>query len=277
MAHSRPVSGGRNSVNGRTLGRRAFPFILVSVFGFLLAYVLLFIFAFPSEVLPDNGRIPTVVGLPFDAAMAALEKAGFHGMRGETRYHRTVAKDVILQQDPPAGSLQKRGVDVTLAVSGGQRSATVPDVAGLSQQQARLAIENAGFQFGLTTQRTSDLPRGAVIESDPAAGQAVPLPASVTIAISEGPATLQVPDLTGRTIADARSTLEQLGLHLGSISRDTSSFQPENTVLSQSPAAGQAVGAGGSVSLRVSRFPSPPTIPPIDTGPPGLMQGIQTR
>lgn len=202
--------------------------------------------------------------------MAALEKAGFNGVKGGTRFHRTVAKDVILQQDPPAGSLQKRGIDVTLAVSGGQRSATVPDVAGLSQQQARLAIENAGFQFGVTTQRTSDLPRGAVIDSDPPSGEQVPLPASVQIAISQGPSRLQVPDLTGRTIADARSTLEQLGLHLGSIARDTSSLQPENTVLSQSPAPGQAVGAGGTVSLRVSRFPPPPTIPPIEPSPPPI-------
>jgi eukaryotic-like serine/threonine-protein kinase len=261
-------------VNGRALGRRAFPYLVVSAFGFLLAYVLLFIFAFPSDVVPDDGRVPAVVGLPFGQAVAALEKAGFHGVRGETRYHRTVAKDAILQQDPPAGSLQKRGIDIMLAVSGGQRSATVPDVAGLSQQQARLAIENAGFQFGPTTERTSDQPRGAVMDSDPAAGQVIPLPAVVRIAISQGPATLQVPDLTGRTIADARSTLEQLGLRLGAITRDTSSFQPENTILSQSPGPGQTVAAGGLVSLRISRFPLPPTIQRIDTGPPPMLQRI---
>jgi len=252
-------------VSGRTLGRRVFPYLVVSVFGFLLAYVLLFIFAFPSDVVPDDGRVPAVVGLPFDQAVAALEKAGFHGVKGETRYHRTVARDAILQQDPPAGSLQKRGIDITLAVSGGQRSATVPDVAGLSQQQARLAIENAGFQFGPTSERTSDQPRGAVIGSDPASGEVIPLPATISIAISQGPATLQVPDLTGRTVADARSTLEQLGLHVGALTRDTSSFQPENTVLSQSPSAGQIVGAGGHVGLRISIFPPPPKTQ-VDTG-----------
>jgi len=118
-------------VNGRALGRRAFPYLLVSVFGFLLAYVLLFLFAFPAEVLPDDGKIPTVVGMPFDDAVAALDKAGFHGVQGETRYHRTVPQGTVLQQDPPAGSTQKRGIDVTLAVSLGQRSAVVPDVAGM--------------------------------------------------------------------------------------------------------------------------------------------------
>jgi beta-lactam-binding protein with PASTA domain len=253
-------------VNGRALGRRAFPYLLVSVFGFLLAYVLLFLFAFPAEVLPDDGKVPTVVGISFEDAVAALDKAGFHGVQGETRFHKTVAQGIVLQQDPPAGSTQKRGIDVTLAVSGGQRSALVPDVAGLGQQQARLAIENAGFQFGPIAQQTSDQPRGAVVGSTPAAGEQIPLPAVVRIAVSQGPASLQVPDLTGRTVADARSTLEQLGLHLGAVSRDTSSFQPENTVLGQSPAAGQMIGAGGRVNLRISRFPPPPSIQPIDTG-----------
>lgn len=252
-------------MNRRALGRRAFPYLLVSVFGFLLSYVLLFLFAFPAEVLPDDGKVPSVVGIQFDDAVSALEKAGFHGVQGETRFHRTVPQGIVLQQDPPAGSTQKRGIDVTLAVSGGQKSAVVPDVAGLSQQQARLAIENAGFTLGTVSEQTSDQPRGAVVSSTPPSGDSIPLPAVVRITISAGPASLQVPDLTGRTVADARSTLEQLGLHLGPVSRDTSSFQPENTVLSQSPAAGEMIGAGGSVSLRVSRFPPPPAIQ-RDTG-----------
>jgi serine/threonine-protein kinase len=252
-------------VNPRAVARRAFPYLILAVGGFLLAYVILFFFAFPAEVLPDNAKVPTVVGLPFDQAASILDKAGFHAVKGETRFHGTVAENIILQQDPPAGSLQKRGIDVTLAVSGGQRSAVVPNVAGLAQQQARLAIENAGFQFGAVTQRTSELPRGAIIGSEPAAGETLQLPARVNIAMSAGPASLQIPDLTGRTVADARSTLEQLGLRLGGVSRDTSSLQPENTVLSQSPAAGQPIAAGGSVSLRVSRFPQPVRPSPIDT------------
>ncbi|MGH9420091.1 MAG: PASTA domain-containing protein, partial [Thermoanaerobaculia bacterium] len=75
---------------------------------------------------------------------------------------------------------------------------------------------------------------------------------------------LQVPDLTGRPLADARYAIEQLGIHLGATTRDTSSFMPENTVLSQVPAAGAMVSAGASVNIKVSRFPPPPR-PSIDT------------
>ncbi|HZK78885.1 MAG TPA: PASTA domain-containing protein, partial [Gemmatimonadaceae bacterium] len=90
-------------------------------------------------------------------------------------------------------------------------------------------------------------------------------PATVSIVLSQGPSTIQIPDLTGRTLPDARSTLEQLGLHLGATSRDTSSFAPENTILSQAPAPGATVSAGASVNLRISRFPPPPRVPSIDT------------
>ncbi len=252
-------------MNARALPKRAFPYLIVAVTGFFLAYLGLFLFAFPADVLPDDGRIPRVVGMMFDDASKALEKAGFHALKGDSRFHKTTPEGIVLEQDPPAGSVQKRGAEVTLAVSAGQSTATVPDVTGTTQQQAQIAIENAGFTFGAVSQQLSDQPRGAVIATNPSAGTTLDLPATVAITLSQGPSTIQVPDLTGRTLADARSTLEQLGLHLGAATRDTSSFMPENTVLSQAPSPGLTVSAGASVNLRISRFPPPPRLVPADT------------
>lgn len=254
-------------MNVRAPLKRAFPYFVVAAGGFLLAYVFLFIFAFPADVLPDDGRIPRVVGMEFDQASSTLEKAGFHALKGQSRFHKTTPEGIVLEQDPPAGSVQKRGAEVTLAVSAGQATATVPQVAGVTQQQAQIAIENAGFTFGSISQQLSDQPRGAVIASDPPAGTTLDLPATVSITLSQGPSTIQIPDLTGRTLADARSALEQLGLHLGATSRDTSSFMPENTVLGQTPSPGSTVSAGASVNLRVSRFPAPPRLGPIEPSP----------
>lgn len=254
-------------MNARALPKRAFPYLVVAAGGFLVAYLFLFLFAFPADVLPDDGRIPRVVGMTFDAASAALDEAGFRAFKGQSRFSKTTAEGIVLEQDPPAGSVQKRGAEVTLAVSAGQATATVPQVIGTTQQQAQIAIENAGFTFGSISQQTSDQPRGAVIATDPAAGTTLDLPATVSITLSQGPSTVQIPDLTGRTLADARSALEQLGLHLGATTRDTSSFIPENTVLSQAPSAGSTVSAGASVNLRVSQFPPPPRIGPSDTMP----------
>jgi serine/threonine-protein kinase len=265
-------------VNWRALPRRAFPYLIAAVGGFLISYVAVFLFAFPAEVLPDDGILPNVVGKTFENASAILQKAGFPAQQGETRFHKTLPANIVLQEDPPAGSRQKRGTAVVLALSGGQRSAEVPITTNMSQQQARISIENTGLTLGTVTEQLADQPRGLVIASSPPAGTKVQLPGSVDIVLSKGPAVVQVPDLYGRTVGEARSMLEQLGLRVAGISRDTSSLQPENTVIRQLPSAGQTVSAGGPVSLTVSHFPPPPTIR-IDTGisrpPPGPAPGFE--
>lgn len=248
----------------RALPRRAFPYLIAAVGGFLIAYVAIFLFAFPAEVLPDDGILPNVVGKTFEDASAILQKAGFPAQHGESRFHKTIPANVVLQEDPPAGSRQKRGTTVVLALSAGQRTAEVPVTTNMSEQQARIAIENTGLTMGNVTEQLADQPRGLVISSSPAAGTKVELPGTVDIVLSKGPATVQVPDLYGRSAGEARSMIEQLGLRVAGISRDTSSLQPENTVIRQLPAAGQTVSAGGPVSLTVSHFPPPPKIT-IDT------------
>ena len=252
-------------MNWRALPRRAFPYLIAAVGGFLLAYVAVFLFAFPAEVLPDDGILPKVVGKTFEDASAILQKTGFVAQQGESRFHKSIPANIVLQQDPPAGSRQKRGTSVVLALSAGQKSAEVPLTSNMSQQQARIAIENTGLTLGNVTEQLSDQPRGLVVASSPPAGTRMDLPGAVDIVLSKGPATIQVPDLYGRSVGEARSMIEQLGLRIAGISRDTSSLQPENTIIRQMPAAGQTVSAGGPVSLTVSHFPPPPGVR-IDTG-----------
>jgi len=246
-------------MNWRALPRRAFPYLIAAAGGFLIAYTAVFLFAFPAEVLPD------VVGKTFEDAAASLQKAGFPAQQGESRYHKTLPANIVLQEDPPAGSRQKRGTAVVLALSAGQKTAEVPVTTNMSQQQARISIENTGLTMGNISEQVSDAPRGLVIGTSPPAGTKLELPGSVDIVLSRGPATVMVPDFYGRNLGEVRSMVEQIGLRIAGVSRDTSSLQPENTVIRQLPAAGQSISAGGPVSLTVSHFPPPPSIR-IDTG-----------
>jgi serine/threonine-protein kinase len=252
-------------MNWRGFPRRAFPYLIAAAGGFLIAYTAVFLFAFPAEVLPDDGILPNVVGKTFEDATVALKKEGFPAQQGESRFHKTIPANVVLQEDPPAGSRQKRGTNVVLALSAGQKSAEVPVTTNMSQQQARISIENTGLVLGGVTEQLSDAPRGLVIATSPPAGTKVELPGTVDIVLSKGPATVNMPDLYGRSVGEARSMVEQIGLRISGVSRDTSSLQPENTVIRQMPAAGQTISAGGAVSLTVSHFPPPPSIR-IDTG-----------
>src|SRR6202163_1245958 len=249
----------------RELPRRAFPYLIAAAGGFLIAYTAVFLFAFPAEVLPDDGILPNVVGKSFEDATIALKKAGFPAQQGETRFSRTVSANVVLQEDPPAGSRQKRGTNVVRALSGGQKTAEVPVTTNMSQQQARISIENTGLVMGNVSEQLSDAPRGLVIATSPPAGTKVELPGTVDIVLSKGPASVNMPDLYGRSVGEARSMVEQIGLRIAGVSRDTSSLQPENTVIRQMPTAGATISAGGAVSLTVSHFPPPPSVR-LDTG-----------
>ncbi|PYO46871.1 MAG: hypothetical protein DMD72_11615 [Gemmatimonadetes bacterium] len=252
-------------MNWRALPRRAFPYLIAAAGGFLLSYAAVFLFAFPAQVLPDDGILPNVVGKTFEDASAILTKAGFPAQQGESRYTKSTPSNIVLQEDPPAGSRQKRGTNVVLALSAGQKTAEVPVTTNMSQQQARIAIENTGLTMGNVSEQLADQPRGLVIATNPPAGTKIELPGSVDVVLSKGPATVQMPDLFGRSAGEARSMIEQLGLRIAGMSRDTSSLQPENSVIRQIPAAGQTISAGGPVSLTVSHFPPPPSIK-IDTG-----------
>ena len=234
----------------RELPRRAFPYLIAAAGGFLIAYTALFLFAFPAEVLPDDGILPKVVGMTFEDAAVILQKEAFPAQQGELRFHRTIPINVVLQQDPPAGSRQKRGTNVVLVVSAGQKTAEVPVTTNMSQQDARISIENTGLVMGNVSEQLSEAPRGLVIATSPPAGTKVELPGTVDIVLSQGPATVNVPDLYGRSIGEARSMVEQLGLRVAGISRDTS---------------GRTISAGGPVSLTTSHFPPPPSMR-IDTG-----------
>src|SRR2546423_15366503 len=125
-------------MNWRALPRRAFPYLIAAAGGFLIAYTAVFLFAFPAEVLPDDGILPNVVGKTFEDASAILQKAGFPAQQGESRYHKSIPANIVLQEDPPPGSRQQRGTTVALGMRAGQKPAEVPVTTNMSQQQARI-------------------------------------------------------------------------------------------------------------------------------------------
>src|SRR5207237_1887298 len=112
-------------MNWRALPRRALPYLIAAAGGFLLSYAAVFLFAFPAQVLPDDGILPNVVGKTYEDAAAILQKAGFSAQQGESRYNRTIPDNIVLQEDPTAGSRQKRGIKVVLTLRAGQRTAKV--------------------------------------------------------------------------------------------------------------------------------------------------------
>ena len=144
----------------RGSARRSIPYLVAIMSGFLLAYLIVAFFIFPAHLVTSDTKVPNVVGQTYDAAAAQLQKAGFVPQRGEQRFTAGAASGQVLGQTPLPDAVEPHGTRIVLDVSQGQRTATVPQIIGMTRQQAELALQNAGLEAGDVTQRESPSPRG---------------------------------------------------------------------------------------------------------------------
>ncbi|HEU4989805.1 MAG TPA: PASTA domain-containing protein [Gemmatimonadaceae bacterium] len=243
----------------RTAWQRAWPFLAAAVGGLALAWVLIIVFVFPPGAAPGDATVPNVIGLSFDVASQRLQQAGFKPQRGELRFAEAVPRMSVIQMTPDQGTTQPVGSTVVLDLSNGPRMGTVPNVVGMPPAQADSALAAAGFSTAPdTVTQASDQPVGTVIATRPGGGSAAPVPSAVTLVLSAGPATITVPDLSGRTIVEARILLEQLGLALGDVTiLNGGGGQDQATVVQQNPAAGTLAPPGARVTVSVSGGTAP--------------------
>ena len=236
--------------------RRSFAYIIAAVAGFAIAYLVAAFVVFPSGgVIPEDGKVPAVTGLPYESAATELRRAGFQVAEGETRFHATAPKGTVLEQSPPGGARELMGSTVTLAVSGGQATQPVPNVVGMARDAAEQALEAAGFDAGPVEQRPSQQAAGEVIETRPAAGTSATVPSSVVLVVSSGPDNTSTPDVIGLPLDQARQLLEAATLVVGDVA-----YEPAlgmSVVTAQSPAGGTQVPSGTRISLRVTGETAP--------------------
>jgi len=136
--------------------------------------------------------------------------------------------------------------------SGGAGDVTVPNLSGLTVEQASALLTEVGLNLGAQTPESSDRPKGTIIAQQPASGDAIQRGQSVNVTISSGLEQITVPALVALSSADsARQALNDAGLNLGAVVEQPST-QPAGYVLAQDPAAGAQVDSGSAVNITVS-------------------------
>ena len=213
--------------------------------------------------------VPDLTGSDRATAKAALEDRGLVYAEGEPQNSDSVAADLVMSQNPESGRQVEDGSTVTVVISLGVGEVAVPDLAGMTQAEARAALAEAGLVAGqVTTQDDPKVEKDRVISSTPAAKAMVAEGSEVAIVVSTGMVAL--PDVTGVPYLEARDTLLALGLSTRAEPQEDAEAAPD-TVLSQDPQPG-SVPQGTEVVLTVATEPPPPTTttepPPTTTEPP---------
>ena len=182
----------------------------------------------------------------------------------EQSYSNDYAAGYVYKQSPVAGRTVREGQSVTLTVSLGIQSVTVPDVTNYLQADAEQQLKNLGVSVLVTQAVEPTVASGSVIRTDPAAGSQVAAGSTVVVYVSrpQVSTTAKVPSLVGLSnVNDARTLLVQNKLGLGSTTEQYSD-KPAGTIIAQNPAAGSTVKVNSRVSVTVSAGPEPePEVP----------------
>jgi eukaryotic-like serine/threonine-protein kinase len=202
--------------------------------------------------------VPSLVGLTQDKATDTVSSTGL-SLKIVTRTADDPAGTVIAQ-DPAPGAFAGDGGSVTLVVSRGPPPVAIPDVAGRSPADAQAALEAPGFVVNVKHQYDETVPAGGVIGTDPAANTKAPRDSELTLLVSDGPAPVPVPDVSGQSFDQASQALTAAGFTV-SRADDFSDTVDKDKVIGTDPAAGQGANRGSQVVVHVSKGPEMVTVP----------------
>ncbi|MEA2248779.1 MAG: eukaryotic-like serine/threonine-protein kinase, partial [Solirubrobacteraceae bacterium] len=202
-----------------------------------------------------------VVGADQASAQARLRQDGF--------LTHTVAKQSpdrprgeVIGSDPAPGEKADKGATVTLTVSDGPGTASVPAVEGVTRKEARARLREAGFEIAERRESSDTVAAGKAIRTSPPEGETRDKGSTVTLLLSTGKEQVEVPDVTGKSFEEASSKLQAKGFQVERNDQVTDNADA-GTVVKQNPGAGSKIDKGSTVTLAVAKQPEQVEVPDV--------------
>jgi serine/threonine-protein kinase len=203
--------------------------------------------------------IPDVKGFTSADAQHMLATAKFK-TKIVPRFDPVAAKDTVLDVSPAVGSSAAENSTIVLTVSQGREPVRVPQVVGQSVDSARAALNKLGLKLNIDQQTASDqIPNGTIVSQAQAGGSSVDAGATIGVTVSTGPIPVAVPDVSGKTPADASALLTAAGF-VPRIQYIVDATNAGGTVSAQDPAAATMTPRRSTVTISVG---VPGTVPDV--------------
>ncbi len=218
---------------------------------------------FGTEQTPKVA-VPQVVGDPIESATAKLVQAKLVADPVRQPSDSEPAGTVI-SQNPTGGTDVPLNSTVRLFVSSGPAAVTVPDLKGLTVEEAQNALSDQGLVVGTVTEVDDpDTDAGKIIDSNPGVGTSVAPDTKINVRVGTGK--VAVPNVVGTTQSQAQSTIAGVNLKVETSFKQTNDVA-EGTVISQSPRDG-TLDIGGTVKITVAQKAAPTVTPTTATPTP---------
>ncbi len=197
--------------------------------------------------------VPNVLGWQAIDAERALRGAGFAVNLVQVGSERPAGE--VLQQEPAPLIAHQTGAAVTLNISAGPAAILVPNVAGLDDVDAAVAITNAGLVVERETEPSETVAEGLVIRTEPQVGSQLAEGSQVFVYVSSGPEIVTMPDLTGLDPNTALIQLDTLGATADVVPVAPLPGETPGLIVSQDPVAGTTISPSSILTLYVTGEP----------------------
>ncbi|GAA3215007.1 Stk1 family PASTA domain-containing Ser/Thr kinase [Oerskovia jenensis] len=234
--------------------KRGLMWALIAVGVVAIAAIITMILLNQKPAEPETVAVPAFSATTTpEQAQQALDEVGLEFLKAIDQESQ-LPKDTFVSSSPESGTEVDKGTEVTVFFSAGPAAVIVPNVAGLSQEQARAEIESAGLAVDPTVDQEDNgtVKKGLVTRTEPAADESAPAGSAVKIFISSGLVT--IPDLVGKPQAEAETALDDLDLSYAIVEEE--STKTAGTVIKQNPGAGPGK-QGQKVTLTIAKTPAP--------------------
>lgn len=223
--------------------------------------------------------VPDLAGKTYSEAVALIaedkELEGHFTIKvsEEKAYNSQYEPGQIIKQDPEAETKTKSEVtDITVTLCAERETEAdvkyMPYIVGENYQSwIQTLNDDYGVVVNYHTVYSDKYDKNLVISTDPVAGTALTEGQTVNLDISKGPEikTVTMVSVMGMTQSRAKSTIEDLGLAVGSVTK-VDSEETKGQVVFQSVKQGAEVEVGTKVNLQISKGPKTPTPKPDDSG-----------
>ncbi len=201
-------------------------------------------FSFGNFWSSENITVPNVVGKPVEVAQTTLKKLDLKVSVDEIESEDIPAGEVI-SQTPAAGTNVKAKRIIHLTVSKGGSAMLIPDLKGLTLEQAKERLDKMGLSLGAVENGNDpDKPSEVIISQSPNPGDKATKGTRINIVINVQQK-VHIPNVVGMTLGDAKNTLRSMKLSIGNItaSDGTSAEDASAIVTGQDPAGGESASS----------------------------------
>ncbi|MCF3131761.1 Stk1 family PASTA domain-containing Ser/Thr kinase [Streptomyces olivochromogenes] len=198
---------------------------------------------------PEIVRVPDLTGRRLDKAQDLLKKNALEPGMVTREFSDSVDKGTVIRTEPGAGTKRHAGSAIALVVSKGS-PVDVPDVTDEDLDSARSDLQDAGLQVKIAPQRVnSEYDKGKVALQTPKGDSEAAEGDTVTLTLSKGPEMIEVPDVVGDSVDDAKRTLQDAGFEVD-VDRGLLGLFGD-TVKKQSVGGGDTAPKGSTITITI--------------------------